>query len=166
MPVSLEQDLKRIVAATKPRSILSISSRAPEQFDQCLDAGSSMPIEHLQFTDDTVSLDVTARHDLVLVHSTLEHLEKPIGEHLLARLRDLYAGRLLVLVPVDAIPEQRCHWSDNEMLAFGLVRVGRYPGTGHRLCLYSFDLGSYKTRPDWLNARYWANPERFGKDWW
>ncbi|MGO3534472.1 DUF6231 family protein, partial [Pseudomonas helleri] len=24
----------------------------------------------------------------------------------------------------------------------------------------------YKQVPDWLNARFWANPENFGKYWW
>ncbi|WP_221179227.1 DUF6231 family protein, partial [Pseudomonas protegens] len=24
----------------------------------------------------------------------------------------------------------------------------------------------YKQVPDWLNSRFWANPENFGKYWW
>ena len=24
----------------------------------------------------------------------------------------------------------------------------------------------YKQVPDWLNAKFWANPENFGKYWW
>ena len=27
--------------------------------------------------------------------------------------------------------------------------------------LYEYDLDTYKTVPDWLNARYWAHPERW-----
>ncbi|WP_290652932.1 DUF6231 family protein [Aquisalimonas sp.] len=32
--------------------------------------------------------------------------------------------------------------------------------------LYGFDVGTYKTTPDWLNPRYWANPELWGKYRW
>ena len=32
------------------------------------------------------------------------------------------------------------------------------------MCTY--DLREYKQVPDWLNAKFWANPERFGKYWW
>ncbi|MGV8865199.1 MAG: DUF6231 family protein, partial [Pseudomonas sp.] len=24
----------------------------------------------------------------------------------------------------------------------------------------------YKQVPDWLNAKFWANPENYGKYWW
>jgi hypothetical protein len=27
--------------------------------------------------------------------------------------------------------------------------------------VYEYDLATYKTVPDWLNARYWAHPERW-----
>lgn len=30
--------------------------------------------------------------------------------------------------------------------------------------LYEYTLADYKQAPDWLNARYWANPERFDND--
>lgn len=29
---------------------------------------------------------------------------------------------------------------------------------------YEYRLSQYKAAPDWLNARFWANPERFGDD--
>jgi hypothetical protein len=27
--------------------------------------------------------------------------------------------------------------------------------------IFHYDLDTYKTVPDWLNARYWAHPERW-----
>ncbi|MGD8939893.1 MAG: DUF6231 family protein [Gammaproteobacteria bacterium] len=32
--------------------------------------------------------------------------------------------------------------------------------------VYAFDIASYKTTPDWLNNKYWANPELWDKHWW
>jgi hypothetical protein len=34
------------------------------------------------------------------------------------------------------------------------------------LSLFTYDLREYKQVPDWLNAKFWANPENFGKYWW
>ena len=34
------------------------------------------------------------------------------------------------------------------------------------LTLFTYDLLDYKQVPDWLNSRFWANPENFGKYWW
>nr|WP_264480642.1 DUF6231 family protein [Psychrobacter sp. I-STPA6b] len=34
------------------------------------------------------------------------------------------------------------------------------------LSIWQFNLYDYKYRPDWLNAKYWANPENFDKYRW
>jgi hypothetical protein len=31
---------------------------------------------------------------------------------------------------------------------------------------WGFDIHTYKEVPDWLNAKYWANPQNWGKYWW
>lgn len=53
----------------------------------------------------------------------------------------------------------------NEMFyAFGFrvlpVMQDENPGQGHTHW-FEYRLSSYKSAPDWLNARFWANPERF-----
>ena len=35
---------------------------------------------------------------------------------------------------------------------------------GDTLCWFEYRLSQYKSAPDWLNARFWANPERFDVD--
>lgn len=46
-----------------------------------------------------------------------------------------------------------------DYLSFGMQRLVESDERGH--ALYLFDLHTYKPAPDWLNARYWANPERW-----
>jgi hypothetical protein len=46
----------------------------------------------------------------------------------------------------------------SDFLAFGMQRLAE-ADDGHRL--YLFDLHTYKPAPDWLNAKYWANPHRW-----
>lgn len=51
---------------------------------------------------------------------------------------------------------------DTTFFAFGF-RMLRIDGAGSTRW-FEYCLREYKRPPDWLNARYWANPERFGLD--
>ena len=48
--------------------------------------------------------------------------------------------------------------------AFGFRRLLDCEEAGCRHVLHEFSLVDYKSPPDWLNARFWAHPERFGLD--
>jgi Family of unknown function (DUF6231) len=54
--------------------------------------------------------------------------------------------------------------------ACGAIDDGTFRALGFTLSMtdaqenirvYDYDLATYKTVPDWLNARYWAHPERW-----
>jgi hypothetical protein len=77
--------------------------------------------------------------------------------HLLAALRDVYAGEVIV-VPG---PEGE-GWEREELLGLGLRRVSR----PEEPAVYAFRLSDYKVTPEWLNSRFWAHPELFGKYRW
>lgn len=47
----------------------------------------------------------------------------------------------------------------SDFLSLGMQRLVEADAHGH--ALYLFDLHTYKPAPDWLNARFWANPERW-----
>ena len=99
------------------------------------------------------------RYRLALVAGYLEILPQGNCEHLISSLRDLYAETLYCLTD-PAI------WPAIKMAALGLRPVGIFPKDTGRLALYHFDLYDYKRTPDWLNAKYWAHPERWGKTRW
>ena len=102
------------------------------------------------------------RFDLAYLSATLERLPRLQGERLLARLRDLYSRQLLVLAALDGTSG----WTENDLLGFGMVRMGRYADGAGLLALYRFDLATYKTTPDWFGPHHWANPDRWDRDWW
>lgn len=79
------------------------------------------------------------------------------AELVIARLRDVLAERVLVL-----IPEKSNTWSTAKMLGFGFKRIAELKGWQ----AWGFDIHTYKDVPDWLNAKYWANPQNWGKYWW
>ncbi len=45
----------------------------------------------------------------------------------------------------------------NAFLALGFERL--YESADGAVHLYGHDIATYKTVPDWLNAKYWAHPE-------
>ncbi len=74
--------------------------------------------------------------------------------HLLAICRDRVGGRVIVSL------DQECAQRDigrDDMFSLGFHQLG---GTANER-LYMFSLSGYKIVPRWLNARYWANPERW-----
>jgi hypothetical protein len=101
------------------------------------------------------------RFDLALVVDCLEHLSKRAGLELLGGIRNLNASRIAVLVDLGV-----CDWKETDFFSLALQAGERFQRDDQVLTLFTYDLLDYKQVPDWLNARFWANPENFGKYWW
>ena len=101
------------------------------------------------------------RFDLALAVDCLEHLGKAEGTRLLAGIRNLNASCIAVLADPAA-----SGWSDTDFFSLALQASERFARDQQVLKLYTYDVREYKQVPDWLNAKFWANPEMFGKYWW
>lgn len=101
------------------------------------------------------------RYDLALIVDCLEHIPKRTALELLGGIRNLNASRLAVLVDLAA-----CEWQETDFFALALQASERFQRDDQVLHLFTYDLRDYKQVPDWLNAKFWANPENFGKYWW
>ena len=73
----------------------------------------------------------------------------------------LLVAALAVLVDLDA-----CDWQETDLYALALQASERFQRDEQTLSLFTYDLREYKQVPDWLNAKFWANPELFGRYWW
>ncbi|MBC7751103.1 MAG: hypothetical protein H7Z73_05210 [Candidatus Saccharibacteria bacterium] len=73
--------------------------------------------------------------------------------HGLTHLRDLLARRVLVVAYGD---------QSTGLRALGFSKIETIEGWE----LWQFNILEYKQIPDWLNSRYWANPENFDKYRW
>lgn len=69
----------------------------------------------------------------------------------LAALRDLYAEAVAAIATPD------CPLDPPRWRALGFRPW--WHGEQSKVTLQGFNLFDYKQRPDWLNAKYWANPE-------
>ena len=95
----------------------------------------------------------TLRASLALVQDALHGLDATQAGALLAHIRDFVAPRILV------IADANCPLNRLDFIAFGYETLT--VGEGAQPALYQFDIATYKQVPDWLNARYWAHPERW-----
>jgi hypothetical protein len=101
------------------------------------------------------------RFDLALLVDCLEHLSKRDGLQLLGGIRNLNASRVAVLVDLQA-----AGWQETDFFALAMQASEQFQREDQTLHLFTYDLLDYKQVPDWLNAKFWANPENFGKYWW
>jgi hypothetical protein len=90
---------------------------------------------------------------LALGIDALAGLDAPQAQQLISRTRLYLAPRILIAAPSS------CALDDAAFRALGFTLSGT--DTAENLSLYDYDLATYKTVPDWLNARFWANPERW-----
>lgn len=90
---------------------------------------------------------------LALVKDALDGLDAAQARALLARARDFIAPRIIV------IADAHCALARLDFLALGYETLAS--DKAGRITLYQFDMATYKQVPDWLNARYWAHPERW-----
>lgn len=102
--------------------------------------------------------------DFAFVTETLPQLAAAEAEVLLSRLRDIYARRILVGLEHTTAPHGGI--GHREMIGYGFTSLGLFEGTGGKLELFEFDIATYKTTPEWLNSRNWANPDLFDKYRW
>jgi hypothetical protein len=76
----------------------------------------------------------------------------------LAKCRDILTRHFIVVAP------DTTDWPAAEFLALGMTQTDTANQTDY--VVYEYDIASYKTTPDWLSAKGWANPERWEKERW
>ncbi|WP_371368998.1 DUF6231 family protein [Pseudomonas sp. QL9] len=101
------------------------------------------------------------RYDLALLADCLEHLERRDALQLVGGIRNLNSSRVAVLVDLQAAGAR-----ETDFYALAMQASERFQRDEQTLTLFTYDLREYKQVPDWLNAKFWANPENFGKYWW
>ncbi len=152
-----------IAEAACPRTLLAVGAAASGCLGDYAEAHRDCRLEPLVGEGIPARLARLGRYDLALVSGVLESLPAPAGAALLARLRDVHARRLLVLVRGGAGAGV---WDESALRGYGLRPAGSWGEAGGATCLYEFDLYDYKMTPDWLNAEHWAHPELWDKYRW
>lgn len=155
-----QQALAALLAQQAPAHLLVVGAG---QFPALEAFASAHPGSHIAAcTPGPLPAELASqRFDLAVVIDCLEHLPKRDGLQLLGGIRNLNASRIAVLVDLAA-----SGWGATDFYSLALQANERFERDGQVLTLFTYDLREYKQVPDWLNARFWANPENFGKYWW
>ena len=100
--------------------------------------------------------------DFTSVSISQESQAQPINasySSIAIRLRDLFAEQSLLLTYT---PSSELNFASLGYIPLTIETPDEMPD----LISWQFNLYDYKQRPDWLNAKYWANPENFDKYRW
>jgi hypothetical protein len=90
---------------------------------------------------------------LALGIDALAGLDAQHARHLISQTRLYVAPRILLAAWPD------CPLDEAAFRALGFTLSCHDRAADMRV--FTYDLDTYKTVPDWLNARYWAHPERW-----
>lgn len=90
---------------------------------------------------------------LALGIEALNGLDSQQAQHLVSQTRLYVAPRILLAVTAD------CALDEDTFRALGFILSATDPT--EKMRIHYYDLDTYKMVPDWLNARFWAHPERW-----
>ncbi|SDF24770.1 hypothetical protein D16iCDA_06020 [Pseudomonas seleniipraecipitans] len=155
-----QQSLAALLQRYAPERLLLIGASEQPAVSAFRQAHPTSLIAHAEAGSLPATL-AGQRFDLAIVVDCLEHMPKRDGLQLLGGIRNLNASRMAVLVDLQA-----ANWKDTDFFALALHVSERFTRDEQILSLFTYDLMEYKQAPDWLNAKFWANPENFGKYWW
>jgi hypothetical protein len=135
--------LRDRLLALQPASVCVLDAAADRLAGEVLPATPRQPHDPLPAQPCALALGI----------DVLAGLERPAAEQLIARLRLYIAPRLLLV----AAPGCALDADAFRALGFSLSLAD----AAANVHVYDYDLATYKTVPDWLNARFWAHPERW-----
>lgn len=165
-----DQLLANILEQHEPQSLLVLGKGNIPALSNYL-AENAVELNHFSLAPDLTLADTQQRFDLCLLTPEFSQLDKPHAIELLAGIRNRLCHRIYVFLPLDADSQ----WQAGDLYALGLKRVAQFanqaesPAGQHNaplLSCFSYEIESYVKKRDWNNAKYWANPENFGKYWW
>ncbi|MCQ4288016.1 DUF6231 family protein [Pseudomonas stutzeri] len=157
---SPQQALAALLEQYVPMRLLQVGRSAMPAVDAFSRSHLNSHIDHAPTAPLPDEL-ASQRYDLAIVADCLEHLPKHEGLQLLGGIRNLNANRIAVLIDLNA-----CDWQATDFFALALQISAHFERDRQTLTLFTYDLLAYKQVPDWLNAKFWANPQMFGKYWW
>jgi hypothetical protein len=105
-------------------------------------------------------LDDLPTVDLAIVSEITETLPKSQAMQWLGLMRNAHAQHIIVISEISLATQQG--WQLADFLALGMKRVGII----ENYHLFSYAIETYQPKHDWLNSRFWANPDNFDKYRW
>lgn len=158
-PAIVNAAVARVLSESAAKTILLIGTASIA----ALDADPSLRIKHHDEPKDVGSLGGET-FDVAIVAGVLSAVPHQTAIALLARLRDVLAHRVLIIDTTT--PHNLGNRNDISYRAYGFRCLLTHQDAGQLWRVHEFSIDTYKTTPDWLNAKDWAHPQRFDKFRW
>lgn len=154
---ALSSLLAPFVSQFKPKSILT----AGETAAACLQTYNDTRLQHLKTPFSQQQLIDIAPIDLALISHLTESLDKAAAQQWLGMIKNRYAPHVILISHPDLA--QLKGWQFTDYLAMGFKHIA---GSDDGLQVFSYAIENYQPKRDWLNSRFWANPEMYNKYRW
>lgn len=180
MNLSPDQLLTNLLDEHKPQSILVVGSEKPPAIQHYLDHQNGEQSDErirVEVLSDTSLLSaIEIRFDFCLITPELIQQDKQSGIELLAGIRNRLCHHIYLFIPLNESGAEIEDWTEKDLFSLGLKRLAQFnapPSNPEKtkniapiLHCFAYQIESYIKKRDWNNARFWANPEQFGKHWW
>lgn len=148
--------LQKLLEQTAPDTLILISDDP-----QLTEIAAKKTIWHAHGANAWQQINTAPRATLAVIDAAAaipaEHAPLIAG-----RLRDFYAQQVIVIGATD--PDRP--FTRQVLVGLGFHQIGHSEDTDGKRVWYEFDIATYKTTPDWLNPRHWANPMLWDKYRW
>jgi len=175
MNLSPDQLIANLLEEHHPKNVLLFGDEQPPAVKEYLE--SQKDNCQLQTINDASLLaTIATRFDICLIAPDFINQSKQSGIELLAGIRNRLCHHIYLFIPLKENNLRESHlekndWQESDLFSLGLKRLAQFkPQTPNSnepvLNCFAYQIESYIKKRDWNNARFWANPERFGKHWW
>ena len=131
------------------------------QLVQNAQAASHLAVQWNYFNvNEILNLPFTQRYDFALLDLTgpdVAMLEQGLILQMLVKLRDLLARHIVVIGLLS---------HEQLLRSLGFTQLLQEIEPDSHIRLWQFNILAYKEVPDWLNSKYWANPQNWDKYRW
>jgi hypothetical protein len=155
--VALSSLLAPFVRQFNPQSILTAGDTAA----MCLQIDNDTKLQHLTTPFSQQQLQTIQPVDLAVISHLVESMAKTKAEQWLGMIKNRYAPHVLLISHPEIAKNQG--WLLTDYLAMGFRHIG---GSEDGLQIFSYAIENYQPKRDWLNSRFWANPDMYNKYRW
>lgn len=127
----------------------------------CLQSDNDTKLQHLTTPFSQQQLLSISPVDLALISHLTESMTKSEAQQWLGMIKNRYAPHVILISHPDLAEKQG--WGFTDYLAMGFRHIA---GTDEGLMVFSYAIENYQPKREWLNSRFWANPEMYDKYRW
>lgn len=163
----IQSILFNVLKESQPKSMLLIGNTANFYTSEYLRHQPDCATKELPAISAAREIEKNKIYDFALLSNALEYMDKQQAGILIASLRDIHSKKLVIITPIgNSWPGLTSYWEETDLLSYGFILKAQYKINNNPLHVYAYDIANYKSTPDWLNSKHWANPEEWNKHWW